>query len=95
MLILVVDDEASILKQLQLVLQKEHEIVMCTDGAEALNEIARTTFDVVITNHIMPKVSGLELIKKGKDISPSTTFLLMSSVESAEQAVTARPARRG
>jgi DNA-binding response OmpR family regulator len=62
--ILVVDDDISILKLLKtLLLGAGHDVVTCDDGAEALHLLNTEPFDLVITDAIMPVISGYELIK--------------------------------
>ena len=40
------------------------EIVVAKDGNDALAKIAKEEFDVVITDHRMPRSGGLELVRK-------------------------------
>src|SRR5947207_15181553 len=47
------------------VLEAPHrKIVIAKDGQEALALAAKTPFDVVITDHRMPRSGGLELVRK-------------------------------
>jgi len=87
--ILIAEDEPSIRRALEMLLKNEHDIISCEDGKLALQELGRTSVDLVITDFQMPFVSGLELIQKGKAISPSTAFILMTAFGSTTQAVEA------
>jgi len=87
--ILIAEDEPSIRRALEMLLKNEHDIISCEDGKQALQELGRTSVDLVITDFQMPFVSGLELIQKGKSISPSTAFILMTAFGSTTQAVEA------
>ncbi|CAN5781496.1 response regulator transcription factor [soil metagenome] len=63
--ILVVDDEAVISESIATVLEAPHrKIVVAKDGQEALAFAAKEEFDVVITDHRMPRSGGLELVRK-------------------------------
>jgi len=65
MRILVVDDEK--IKRVTLTRDMEsqgHAVVMAADGAEALEKLAAERFDVIVTDLKMPKVDGLELLKR-------------------------------
>jgi CheY-like chemotaxis protein len=63
--ILGVDDEPVIGESIACVLEAPHrEIVIAKDGQEALSMVAKRKFDVVITDHRMPRSGGLELVRK-------------------------------
>src|SRR4051812_36465480 len=63
--ILGVDDEPIIGESIACVLEAPHrQIVLAKDGQEALALAAKQKFDVVITDHRMPRAGGLELVKK-------------------------------
>jgi DNA-binding NtrC family response regulator len=67
MKILVVDDEK--IKRLTLaddLATQGHEVSMAGDGQEALEKLAQGRFDVVVTDLKMPKLDGLELLKRIK-----------------------------
>ncbi len=89
MLILIVDDEPGIRKSLHQLLKNQHQVVQCEDGQAAYQTLEKTSFDLVITDNQLPGLSGLELIRRGKEISPATSFLLMTAFGSVEQAVEA------
>jgi CheY-like chemotaxis protein len=42
----------------------EHEIIVAGDGAEALSQLKRTRFDLVILDIKMPRVDGFEVLKQ-------------------------------
>jgi DNA-binding response OmpR family regulator len=63
--ILGVDDEPLIGESIAYVLEAPHrKIVVAKDGNEALAMASKEKFDVIITDHRMPKAGGLELVKK-------------------------------
>ena len=65
--ILAVEDEKAVAQLIALVLGGPASKVSCaSDGWEALMRIgaARKPFDVVMTDHRMPRVSGLELVRR-------------------------------
>jgi DNA-binding response OmpR family regulator len=73
MTILVADDEMIMLKTIELRLKKDgHNVIICQDGREALKKIEESSPDLIITDIMMPFLSGLEIIgavkKKGKKI---------------------------
>jgi CheY-like chemotaxis protein len=63
--ILGVDDEPVIGESITYVLEAPHrKIVVAKDGQEALALAAKEKFDVIITDHRMPRSGGLELVRK-------------------------------
>jgi two-component system response regulator YesN len=63
--ILGVDDEPIIGESIACALEGPHrKIVIAKDGQEALALAAKEKFDVVITDHRMPRAGGLELVRK-------------------------------
>ena len=65
--ILVVDDEK--IKRITLaddLAAQGHEVVVAADGEEALERLAAERFDVVVTDLKMPKLDGIELLKRIK-----------------------------
>lgn len=60
-----VDDEPVIGESIACALENPHrKIVIAKDGNEALALAKKEKFDVVITDHRMPRAGGLELVKK-------------------------------
>ena len=63
--ILAVDDEPAINESVSYALDAPHrKIVAAKDGHDALAKVANEKFDVVITDHRMPRSGGLELVRK-------------------------------
>lgn len=65
--ILAVEDETAVAQLLSLVLCGPHcKVFTACDGADALAKIAASAepFDVVMTDHMMPRVTGLELVRQ-------------------------------
>jgi len=71
MKILIAEDEELTLKTLELRLKKDgHEVILARDGREALSKIREHIPDLVISDIMMPYVSGLEIIAEIKDNHP-------------------------
>ena len=56
------------------------------DGMEALELMAATRPDVLITDIRMPGMSGLELIGKAKELYPGTEYVILSGYSEFEYA---------
>ncbi|RZL50794.1 MAG: response regulator [Pedobacter sp.] len=63
MKILIAEDDELMLKTLELRLKKDgHEVIVSSDGRDALLKIQQNDLDLVISDIMMPYVSGLEII---------------------------------
>lgn len=61
--ILFVDDDEMVRYALGKYLHRAgHDVTAATDGGEALKHVAEQSFDIVVTDIIMPNVEGVELI---------------------------------
>ncbi len=88
--ILVVDDDYSIRTVLKEALQEEGYIVqLAGDGESAFNLASREDFDLVITDLVMPKYNGIELMEQLRKINPTVGFLIITAFGSIEKAVEA------
>lgn len=77
--ILVVDDEKSIRITLREFLSKAGHDVECTEtGEEALDLFRKGEFDVLLTDIIMPRTTGVELLKSVRANMPSTKVIMMT-----------------
>lgn len=62
--VLVVDDERHIARVLEFVLRKAgYEVAVAYDGEQALAEVKRFAPDALLLDLVMPKLSGLEVLK--------------------------------
>lgn len=88
--ILIADDEPLVQDLLSEVLKREgYRVISVKDGYSALKKIQESYFDVVITDVRMPKIDGLTLLKKVKEISPTTSVIVITAYGSIDDAVEA------
>ncbi|CAH2602529.1 Response regulator [Rhodovastum atsumiense] len=74
--ILLIEDVPAVLLSLRLILQgKGHQVTDATNGAEAVELLRVTRFDLVITDIWMAGASGVDVIREGRRHSPPTRFL--------------------
>ncbi|NOX32178.1 MAG: response regulator [Deltaproteobacteria bacterium] len=77
--ILVADDEEIIRILLAMALKiYDYEVEIVENGLEAINNIYKKSYDLIITDYRMPKMDGLELTKKIRLEYPSTPILMIS-----------------
>lgn len=78
--ILIVDDEESDRLIAQAILANAgHECFFAHDGDEALRQLRKYTFDVVLTDLHMPEVHGFEVIAILREFDPPPALVVMSS----------------
>lgn len=79
--ILVVEDNPQVAESLYYLLVKEgYEVTTCFDGLSALNFMERENYDLVVTDLLIPFVSGLNLIKHIRLHKPFLPVIVISSV---------------
>lgn len=88
--VLVVDDEASILKAVRAILADVGcSVEICTEAESALAMIGMDAFDVIISDIRMPGMSGIELLALVHQQHPETPVILISGYADMETAVAA------
>jgi CheY-like chemotaxis protein len=76
---LVVDDEPAVRAVMGDILESAgHSVVTLSDGAEAITRFAAETFDLVITDLAMPRVSGWQVARAAKQTRPEVPVFLVS-----------------
>jgi two-component system NtrC family response regulator len=66
-----------------------HEVTVCPDGAVAVAALERNTYDCILVDLDMPKLTGIEVIAKAKQLSPDTDAVVLTGKSSLETAVAA------
>lgn len=86
MRILIVEDDHIVLYLLKRILaQKKYEIFLAKDGVEALDIISRYEIDIVLTDWMMPRLNGLELIQLIREkVKPSPVIIVITSLNLTE-----------
>jgi ATP-dependent Lon protease len=86
--ILIVDDEQIARKNLDHILKKEgYIVVMAASGAEALEQIETSTFDVVLTDVRMTNISGFDVLEKTKSKYPEIEVIMVTAYASTDSAI--------
>jgi DNA-binding NtrC family response regulator len=94
--ILVVDDEQSMCEFLRIMLSKEgYSVTSLTSANQAILELRQSTlapdkkYALVITDLMMPEMSGLELLKSAQKVDFDLDFIVMTAYGSIDTAVEA------
>ena len=81
-LLLWVDDEIEQLRAHIMFLEKKgYEIVTVSNGTDAIDQCRQRNFDLVLLDEQMPGISGLETLRKLKEINPSITVVMVTKSE--------------
>ena len=88
--ILVVDDEINICNALRRSLRKEgYEILVANEPAQALEILKTEKIDLVLSDHMMPNMTGLEFLTLVRDRYPNTVRILLTGHADMETAIKA------
>jgi diguanylate cyclase (GGDEF)-like protein/putative nucleotidyltransferase with HDIG domain len=88
--VLLVEDDAVLRTLLKRLLSSHgHTVVTADDGLAAVEKLASTDYDVVVTDMMMPRLDGLGLIGRAAAIAPQTEFIILTGHGSTETAVEA------
>ena len=86
----VVDDDKAIGEVLKELVSGEHiSVKVFNDGHEAIAFIKKQPVDIVITDLIMPKVGGLEVLDVAKRLNPDAVVIIVTGHASLETAIEA------
>lgn len=89
--ILVVEDEADLRKVLSSLLKREgYKVDLAGSGTDALDMLGREVYDLVITDVRLPGASGIEVLRKTKDLYPEAPVIVVTAFASDETAEKAR-----
>ena len=86
--ILVVDDDVSILKVLQMRLESEHyAVVAASEIREAKERIAEGSFDIALLDLKLDGGTGIELMKSLREVDPDLPVIILTAHGTIESAV--------
>src|SRR5215813_3258133 len=86
--VLVVDDEPAIREVLEMILQEwGYEVRLASDGMEAKETVESFDPDIVISDVVMPQLSGLDLLRALKAGNPARPVILVTAHASIDLAV--------
>lgn len=92
--VLFVDDEKALQETVQKFLENDgHQVQVADEAQEAVRLLKENDFDVVISDIVMPRISGVELLGTIREISPFCKVIMVTGEPNVETAVEA--VRRG
>ncbi|MBX3717903.1 MAG: protein kinase [Burkholderiales bacterium] len=76
--VLFVDDEERILNALRTLFRSQYHVFTAENGALALEFVKRFGIHVVVSDQRMPNMTGVELLRQVKDLSPNSVRMLLT-----------------
>ncbi|MBI4327563.1 MAG: response regulator [Chloroflexi bacterium] len=89
--LLIVDDEEGPRQSIRIVFKEEYQILMANDGLQAMEHARNQTVDAAVLDIRMFGLSGIDLLKRLKEIDPAIEVVMLTAYETLE---TARQALR-
>jgi len=88
--LLVVDDDQGMREFLEIMLTKEgFGVTVANSGDKALALCRKNAYELIITDLRMPKMDGIEFLRRVKDLNPDLPVVLITGFASAETALSA------
>ncbi len=88
--ILVIEDDSKMRNGLVELLSEEgYEVDSAENGQKGLEAARRADYDIVLTDLIMPSVSGMDVLREMKRAKPKTHVILITAFATVENAVEA------
>lgn len=86
--ILIVEDEDTLRESLTRVFEREgYEVVPVSSAEPAMELFEESSFDLILTDIILPGMTGIELVKRVKEAAPEQPCIVMTAYASLETAV--------
>jgi len=83
------DDEAVLRAHARVLSSKGYDVVTVRDGDSAVRALSQTSFDVVLSDIDMPKMSGLQLLERVREHDLDVPVLLITGAPTIESAIQA------
>ena len=88
--LLVADDDPAVRQSLERTLEREgYTVVLAPDGQAALERLRGGGIDLVLSDLRMPGLTGIELLREVKAVSPDLDVIMLTAFGTVEEAVTA------
>jgi DNA-binding NtrC family response regulator len=89
--VMIVDDEDMIVTSLRalLELRTDYTVKSFTDPGEAADFAASNPVDVIVSDYLMPKMTGIELLSRLKELQPEASRILLTGNADKQSAIQA------
>ena len=89
--VMIVDDEDMVITSLRayLRLETDYNVEGFTDPEDAVKCLEANEVDVVVTDYLMPKMNGIQLLAQAKQLQPEATRILLTGHADKQSAIQA------
>jgi two-component system response regulator HupR/HoxA len=77
--LLIVDDEPRVLDALEAILAAEFRVLRADGGEEALRVLRAHDVAVIVTDHRMPGMTGIELLRRSQELAPEAVRIVLTA----------------
>ncbi|MCI0490486.1 MAG: response regulator [Blastocatellia bacterium] len=85
--ILVIDDNKNWLHTIKLLLEREYDLTLLTDGSQAARFLREKPYDLVIIDFSLPESSGLEVLQKLREVKSDVRAIILTSHPDPDRAM--------
>ena len=79
--ILLAEDDDDMRRFLVRALEKAgHDVTSFAEGASAYEEVKQATFDLLLTDIVMPEMDGIELARRAAELDPSLKIMFITGL---------------
>lgn len=83
--ILVIDDEPTVIESFKMILKiKDYDVDSYLDGPSALEKFDKDQFDIAFIDMKLPKMDGLEILKRLKEKDPDMEVIIVTAYATEE-----------
>ena len=76
--VLFVDDEPRVLNSMRIMFRREYDTFFADNGPSALSILKAHDIDVIVCDHRMPEMTGVEVLTQAKALSPRSVRILLT-----------------
>jgi DNA-binding NtrC family response regulator len=76
--LLFVDDEQRVLNSMRIMFRRQFDLFLASHGNQALDIVKSKDIDVIVADHRMPQMTGVEVLSKVRQLSPRTVRILLT-----------------
>jgi len=88
--VLVADDDPGVRVTLRCLFERRgFSVIEAADGAEAIARLNSRQLDVVITDLVMPKATGFDVLRRARECQPTTPVIMLTAEGSIRECVAA------
>lgn len=90
--ILIVDDDLTLLRTLQLFFKDRYQVFVATSARQAMTILENETIQIVLLDILLPDQNGIDLLSEIKNLSPETSVIMLTAVRDVQEVVRAMKA---